>query len=66
MSFHDYPVAEARSALDHKPPTISERLVDEKKRLEERLEQVDAAIDALGSNAELRDAVDALSKLGHF
>ena len=56
----------AETAIDHKPPTVSERLAQEKQRLEERLAEVNAAIDALDGNPEAKSVVDALSKLGHF
>ena len=53
-------------AIDSAPPTVSERLQREKKNLEERLANVNKAIDALDSSPEIAEAVDALSKLGHF
>ena len=48
------------------PPTITERLRDQKKRLEIQLEQINEALAALDSNPEVARTVDAISKLGHL
>ncbi len=48
------------------PISTTDRLSSEKERLEQRLEAVDAAISALESNPEIQNAIDAISKLGHF
>lgn len=48
------------------PISTTDRLKGEKERLEQRLEAVNQAISALESNPEIQNAIDAISKLGHF
>ena len=48
------------------PTSTTDRLEGEKDRLEQRLKAVNEAITALESNPEIQNAIDALSKLGHF
>jgi predicted component of type VI protein secretion system len=57
--------AAGRSLMDHKPPSVSEKLEQEKKNLELRLEAVNQLLDDLNSNPETRDILDKLSQLGH-
>ena len=47
-------------------PTVSERLTNEKERLETRLEEVKSALEVLNRSPEVRDALDAIGKLGHI
>ena len=47
-------------------PTMSERLRDEKVRLEKRLSEVNEAISAMEANPEVARTVDAIIKLGGF
>ena len=67
MSFgQDYPVAEARSAMiDNRQPTVTERLEQEKKELELRLQAVTELLDDLKSQPETMAILDKLSVLGH-
>lgn len=46
--------------------SLTARLAGEKHRLEKRLSDVNAAIEAMNSNPGIREAVDAISKLGHI
>jgi len=48
------------------PTSTTDRLNSEKERLEQRLEAVNEAISALERNPEIQNAIDAISKLGHF
>ena len=48
------------------PTSTTDRLKSEKERLEQRLEAVDHAIATLEANPEIQNALDAISKLGHF
>ncbi len=48
------------------PISTTDRLKGEKERLEQRLEAVNEAISALERNPEIQNAIDAISKLGHF
>lgn len=47
-------------------PTISERLINEKKSLTLRLEEVDKAIELLEKNPDTLQVMDALSKVMHL
>jgi len=46
--------------------SMTDRLNNEKVRLDARLKEVNAAIDALLASPDVALAVDAISKLGHF
>lgn len=59
-------VAAGRCETELMPTSTTDRLNNEKERLEQRLEAVNAAIEALESNPEIQNAIDAISKLGHF
>ena len=48
------------------PTSTTDRLNSEKERLEQRLVAVNEAIEALERNPEIQNAIDAISKLGHF
>ena len=48
------------------PTSTTDRLKGEKERLEQRLDAVNEAIAALEANPEIQNAIDAISKLGHF
>ena len=49
-----------------KSPTVSERLDSEKERLESRLKEVDEAIEMLNVSPEVKNALNAIGKLGHI
>lgn len=55
-----------KAAMDVSPPTMTQRLYDEKKRLEERLALIDEALAAVEANPDAMRIVDAVSKLGHL
>jgi predicted component of type VI protein secretion system len=57
--------ATGRALMDHRPPTVSEKLEQEKKELELRLEAVTDLIASLDASPNVRDIVDRLSQLGH-
>ena len=46
--------------------STTDRLKGEKERLEQRLDAVNEAIAALEHNPQIQNAIDAISKLGHF
>lgn len=54
-----------RAMMDHRPPTVTEKLENEKKELELRLQAVNELLEDLHSNPETRDILDKLSTLGH-
>jgi len=53
-----------RAMTDHRPPSVSEKLEQEKKELELRLEALNQLIDQLERSPETREILDNLSKLG--
>ena len=53
-----------RAMMDHRPPSVSEKLAQEKKELELRLEALNQLIDQLENSPETREILDNLSKLG--
>lgn len=58
-------VASEGSLVPHAPPTVSEKLANEKKELELRLEAVNGLIRDLDNNPETKAIIDRLSQLGH-
>ncbi len=54
-----------RALMDHRAPTVSEKLEQEKKELELRLEAVNQLIAQMEANPETRDIIDKLAQLGH-
>lgn len=54
-----------RALMDHRPPTVTEKLEQEKKELELRLEAVTSLLEELNAAPETRDILDKLSTLGH-
>lgn len=54
-----------RALMDHRPPTVSEKLGQERKELELRLEAVNQLIAQMEANPETRDIIDKLAQLGH-
>ncbi len=57
--------ASSRALMDHRPPTVSEKLENEKKELELRLQAVNELIAQLDANPETKDIIDKLAQLGH-
>jgi hypothetical protein len=57
--------AAGRALTDHRTPSVTERLENEKKELELRLQAVNELLEDLNSNPETRDILDKLSQLGH-
>jgi len=58
-------MASTGSLVPHAPPTVSEKLLNEKKELELRLEAVNGLISDLDNNPETKQIIDRLSQLGH-
>lgn len=57
--------AAGRSLMDHRPPTVTEKLREEKKELELRLQAVTELLNDLESQPETMAILDKLSVLGH-
>lgn len=53
-----------RTMMDHRPPTVSEKLQQEKKELELRLEAINELIAQMEASPETRDIIDKLAQLG--
>lgn len=53
-----------RSMVDHRPPTVSEKLLQEKNELELRLAAINQLITQMDANPETRDIIDKLASLG--
>ena len=51
--------------LGSSPQSLTERLVEEKSRLELRLSDIDAIISRLKENPEMQNVLDSLARLGH-
>jgi len=47
-------------------PSLTERLQDEQKRLQERLDEVTAVISSLNDAPETQSILDAVARLGHL
>ena len=58
-------MASTGSLVPHAPPTVSEKLQNEKKELELRLQAVNGLIEDLDNNPETKQIIDRLSQLGH-
>ncbi len=48
------------------PPSLTERLIAEKKNLTERLEEVEHVLSKLEQNPETAEILNAVAKLGHM
>ncbi len=55
----------SRGLMDHRPPTVTERLEQEKRELELRLEAVTSLLDELEAAPGVMSILDKLSTLGH-
>lgn len=58
-------MASGRALMDHKPPTVTERLEQEKRELELRLEAVTSLLEELNAAPGVMSILDKLSTLGH-
>lgn len=68
MSFGDGNQVEAatgRALMDNRAPTVTERLEQEKKELELRLQAVNELLNDLAESPNVRGILDKLSTLGH-
>jgi len=57
--------ASGRTLMDHRPPTVTEKLEQEKKELELRLQAVNELLTDLEDSPNVRGILDKLSTLGH-
>jgi chaperonin cofactor prefoldin len=57
--------ASGRALMDHRAPTVTERLEQEKKELELRLEAVTSLLEELNAAPGVMSILDKLSTLGH-
>jgi len=53
-----------RALTDHRPPSVTEKLEQEKHELELRLEAITQLLDQLNANPETQEIIDNLAKLG--
>jgi hypothetical protein len=60
------PIGTAVSGMAIRPQSLTERLRDEQKRLQERYDEVTAVLDSLESNPETQSILDAVARLGHL
>jgi len=69
MSFGDenqaVEASAGRALMDHRPPNVTEKLEQEKKELELRLEAVTSLLEELEAAPGVRSILDKLSTLGH-
>jgi hypothetical protein len=69
MSFGDDNQVEmatsGRALMDHRAPTVTEKLEQEKKELELRLQAVNELLTDLEASPNVRSILDKLSTLGH-
>lgn len=55
---------EARSLVDHRPPSVTEKLKAERAELAKRVTEIDAVLDLLTQSPEQQEILDRLAKLG--
>lgn len=56
--------ASGRSLMDHQPPSVTEKLEQERRELELRLKAINEVLDQLNANPETAKIIDSLAKLG--
>ena len=61
---NDYPMAVGMQSGPCRPPSVLERLTDEKQRCEARLAEVNNALALLDQNPGITTVLEALSKIG--
>ncbi len=54
-----------RALVDHRPPSVTEKLLNEKHELELRLRAIDEVLGQLAAQPDTMAIIDNLSKLGH-
>ena len=54
-----------RALMDHRPPSVTERLMNEKHEIELRLQAINEVLAQMEANPATREIIDSLSKLGH-
>ncbi len=53
-----------RSLMDHQPPSVTEKLEQERRELELRLKAINELLEQLKANPETQQIIDSLAKLG--
>ena len=53
-----------RAMMDHQPPSVTEKLEQEKHELELRLQAINELLEQLNNNPATQEIIDNLSKLG--
>jgi len=56
----------AKEASDCRPPSLLERLHDERKRLSARVADIDAALEALEQDPKVMETLELISKVTHL
>lgn len=56
--------ASGRALMDHRPPTVTEKLEQERNELELRLQAINELLEQLKANPETQQIIDSLAKLG--
>lgn len=66
MAYEDNQVEKAsgRALMDHQPPSVTEKLEQERHELELRLKAINEVLDQLNANPETQAIIDSLAKLG--
>ena len=67
MAFDDENAVEqasGRALMDHRPPTVTEKLEQERNELELRLRAIDELLEQLKANPATQQIIDSLAKLG--
>lgn len=57
-------VGAERAIVDHRPPTVTERLRQERVELHKRLTEIDELLATLEGNPQTQDILDRLAVLG--
>jgi chaperonin cofactor prefoldin len=66
MAYEDNQIEKAsgRALMDHQPPSVTEKLEQERRELELRLKAINEVLDQLNANPETAEIIDSLAKLG--
>lgn len=66
MAYEDNQIEKAsgRALMDHQPPSVTEKLGQERHELELRLQAINKVLDQLNANPETAEIIDNLAKLG--
>ena len=56
--------ASGRALMDHQPPSVTEKLEQERRELELRLKAINDVLSQLSANPKTAEIIDSLAKLG--